>query len=122
MRYWKNSEVSICPIPDPDQNRRETIRQRRGTSGFQRGRRWAARSERCRLRCPRSYRADPHRVKPSPVCASEPIGDGLKEFARRGGHARARKYTEEQLRAWGCEWRLRQKPNDCPDPRVGPGL
>jgi len=107
MRYWKNPDGSICSVPDVEPNPRETIRQflreagKRG--GLERSRRFAARSERCRQRFERMYGADPNRVKPAPVRASDATRDGLKEFASRGGQARTRKYTREQRSAWAAK-------------------
>lgn len=84
----------------------ETMRQfyreigRRGR--LERSRRFARRSVSGWTRFCRRYGSSPKDVISVPVRASREVLEHLCANARRGGQARARKYTPEQLKAWAA--------------------
>ncbi len=70
---------------------------------LERSRNHARRTVRGWIRFNRRYQCDPGSVSAQAVNASPDVRQWLSELARRGGRARARKYSREQLRAWSAK-------------------
>ena len=68
----------------------------------ERCRRFACHNVRAWTRFRRRYGYSPNRVKGAAVMASPEVRQYLRGNASRGGQARARKYSPEQLRVWAA--------------------
>jgi hypothetical protein len=107
MTTYRMPDGSVFCIPEslptPHQTIREFLRRAGQRGGLERGRRYALRSARHRLRFQQHYRCNPDEVKAAAASAGPDVRPWLKEFASKGGRARARKYTPEQLRVWAAK-------------------
>jgi general stress protein YciG len=78
---------------------REHMREIGRQGGLQRSRNYARRNFHKGIRFWQRYGSNPNDVRAAPVSASPDVSPWLKEFASRGGQARARKCSPEQLNA-----------------------
>lgn len=109
---WTNPDGSRFYVPDYEGTTetlattdamRQFMRRIGRRGGHERSRNFARRNVRCRARFWHLHRCNPNETKAAPVCASIEEWHCLREFASRGGKARARKYPREQLRAWAAK-------------------
>ena len=100
--YVPDGTGTTGSVPTPDVMR-QFMRKIGRRGGRERSQRFARRNARCWARFLRRYRCDPNEATAAPVMATTDEWHWLREFASRGGRARARKHSREQLRAWAAK-------------------
>lgn len=102
LYYVPDSTGTTSTSPTPDMMR-QFMREIGRRGAYQRSLNFARRSVRSRARFMQRWRLDPNQARTCLFSATSDERHWLKEFASRGGRARAVRYSHEQLRAWAAK-------------------